>query len=129
GRSRRSPLFRATTAFRPGSLSPQALALAWLDWASHLAASPGKQAELARLALQQAGMLAHYAQQSLAATGWKALSANTADASTPDAPLPDRRFSDSLWQQYPYSVLQQSFLMQRSEEHTSELQSRENLVC
>lgn len=104
---------QAMLARATGSLSPQALALAWLDWASHLAASPGKQAELARLALQQAGMLAHYAQQSLAATGWKALSANTADASTPDAPLPDRRFSDSLWQQYPYSVLQQSFLMQQ----------------
>ena len=44
------------TAVAPafGNLSPIALSLAWADWAWHLAASPGRQLELAALASQLA---------------------------------------------------------------------------
>ena len=42
----------AATAF--GNLSPIALGLAWADWAWHLAASPGRQIELAALAAKLA---------------------------------------------------------------------------
>ena len=38
---------RATAA-----ISPTALGLAWADWASHLASSPGKQAELVQKAVR-----------------------------------------------------------------------------
>ena len=41
--------FHASQARAFASLSPASLSLAWLDWAMHLAASPGKQTELLRL--------------------------------------------------------------------------------
>ena len=46
--------FHASQARAFASLSPASLNLAWLDWATHLTASPGKQAELLRLATRDA---------------------------------------------------------------------------
>lgn len=43
----------ATAARFTNGLSPIALSLAWADWALHLAASPGRQLELTKLAWQQ----------------------------------------------------------------------------
>ena len=84
-----------------GGLSPISLSLAWADWATHLALSPGKQAEL----------------------GWKAgrkwmhllraMAPHSSDdvEAQPLEPLPqDRRFSAPDWQQFPYSLYAQSFL-------------------
>jgi len=47
-------LARAVQAGASASISPQSLLLAWTDWASHLASSPGKQSELMSLAAEQA---------------------------------------------------------------------------
>ena len=48
----------ALLARKSGSLSPVSSLLAWQDWAAHLAASPGKQMDLAHLATSQAQALA-----------------------------------------------------------------------
>lgn len=99
---------QAMLALATGSLSPQSLTLAWLDWASHLAASPGKLAELTQLAIEQADTLNRYAHQSLSATVRHAVDNRLP---LPPAPMQDRRFRDPLWQEFPYSVMQQGFLM------------------
>src|SRR5690554_6804715 len=85
---------QAMLARLTGSVSPQSIALAWLDWASHLATSPGKLTELTQLAMEQANALGNYARESMVATSRRALSA---DSEMPAPPLPDRRFKDPLW--------------------------------
>ena len=106
---------QAMLARMSGSLSPQSLALAWLDWASHLAGSPGKQAELLHLALQQSAALCGYISQSVAAAYPQYLTPAGVDAGAtvqaPEPPIPDRRFRAPQWQQFPYNVVQQAFLM------------------
>lgn len=101
---------QAMLAIATGSLSPQSIALAWFDWASHLATSPGKLAELAQLPMQDAVTLARYMQESLTAAGRKIMDS---PAEPPEPPIADRRFKDPLWHEYPYNVLQQAFLMQQ----------------
>src|SRR5690606_14293199 len=91
-----------------GSLSPQSISLAWMDWASHLANSPGKLTELAQLAMQQANTLNNYTHASLVAVNQQAV---LGEAKAPDLPIQDRRFRDPLWQQFPYNVMHQAFLM------------------
>ena len=61
--------FHASQARAFASLSPASLNLAWLDWATHLTASPGKQAELLRLAIIHQIDLAHYLYDCLRASG------------------------------------------------------------
>lgn len=112
---------QAMLARMSGSLSPQSIALAWLDWASHLAGSPGKQAELVHLALEQSATLSGYIGRSLAAAYPEGLRprkgktlfglAAAEGAEPPEPPIQDRRFQAPQWQQFPYSVLQQAFLM------------------
>nr|WP_281249201.1 alpha/beta fold hydrolase [Acuticoccus yangtzensis] len=82
-------------------LSPAALAGAYLDWASHLAFSPGKQMELAASAFSKFTRLTDYAGR--AAFG---------EANTPVATaLPqDHRFRAKGWANWPFNVMQQSFL-------------------
>ena len=72
--------------------------LALADWASHLAISPGRQQALFEKALGLQAQLALFTQQAL----------TQADA---PAPVQDRRFADAAWQQWPFNVLQQSFLL------------------
>src|SRR5690606_37643509 len=83
--------------------SPAALATAYLDWASHLAASPGKQMQLVEKAGRKWLRLAHYAARcTLHAAG------------TPPCiePLPqDKRFVGEAWQRWPYNLIYQSFLL------------------
>ncbi|ENO89357.1 PHA/PHB synthase family protein [Thauera linaloolentis] len=86
------------------SISPHSVLLAWMDWATHLAASPGKCLELARLAIEQAGQMQAYLHECLAGLH------EDADAGVAP-PLEDRRFRDPAWQRWPFNVLHQSFLM------------------
>lgn len=83
-------------------LSPQALALAFFDWSIHLAAAPGKRAELAYKATRKAQrLLAHLATSAL-------------DPKAPPCiePLPgDNRFSGEGWQTFPYNIWSQAFLL------------------
>ncbi|NLC36525.1 MAG: alpha/beta fold hydrolase [Alcaligenaceae bacterium] len=99
---------QAMLARLSGSLSPQSVALAWMDWASHLAASPGKLTELTQLAMEQANTLGNYTRESLIAANQQLL---TSDTPSPVPPIQDRRFKDPLWQTFPYNVMQQAFLM------------------
>jgi polyhydroxyalkanoate synthase len=83
-------------------LSPAALALAFGDWAMHLAGAPGKQAELARKAarkwLRYANFLGH-AMQGM-------------DCPRCIEPLPqDSRFANEAWRQWPFNAIHQGFLL------------------
>ncbi|MFM7760167.1 MAG: PHA/PHB synthase family protein [Burkholderiaceae bacterium] len=75
-------------------LSPMSLALACIDWAMHLAVSPGKQLQLAQRAMQ---LTLDELQRPL----------NESNAS--GASKDDARFTDSAWSQWPYSTLKDSF--------------------
>ncbi len=77
-------------------LSPTALGLAWLDWAAHLANAPFRRLGLARMALHQARRLAEGA-----ATGTPVIAPSRGD----------RRFAAPGWQNPPFHLLQQAFLL------------------
>jgi polyhydroxyalkanoate synthase subunit PhaC len=82
-------------------ISPAALALAWTDWTLHLAESPGKWARLCEKALRKAGRFGDYA--ACAAAG---------ECAPCIDPLPqDRRFGADAWQQWPFNVIHQGFLL------------------
>lgn len=107
---------QALLARASGSISPQSVMLAWLDWASHLATSPGKMAALSHLAVEQSAAFARYAQQSMAAAGRATLDSNGMAANVPEVTQPeplvtDRRFRDPEWQNYPFNVFHQAFLL------------------
>mgnify|MGYP000915902713 CR=1 FL=1 len=87
------------------SISPESSLLAWTDWASHLANSPGKQSEL----LAFAGALSEQWMSLLK----KGLVSPDQEAAAPE-PLPanDRRFNDPAWDQWPYNLYRSSFLIQ-----------------
>ncbi|MFT3804275.1 MAG: alpha/beta fold hydrolase [Burkholderiaceae bacterium] len=88
------------------SLSPIAGLLALIDWASHLAISPGKQFDLLRRGFDNAQRLSRYARD-------RAFAA----ASDPKArdsvakPTDDRRFADEDWQHWPFDLTHQAFLL------------------
>ncbi|THF61699.1 PHA/PHB synthase family protein [Pseudothauera rhizosphaerae] len=88
------------------SISPHSALLAWADWATHLAASPGKRLELARLAFEQAGQLQAYLCECVAGL-------HEGEESTASPPVDDRRFRDPTWDHWPFNLLHQSFLMQQ----------------
>jgi polyhydroxyalkanoate synthase len=90
--------FRAAIAGATGGLSPTAMADAWADWAIHLAASPGKRAELFMSGYLKAWRLALYA-----AAGGQCEPCVRA--------LPqDRRFEAEAWREQPFGLIAQSFL-------------------
>ncbi len=92
-------------------LSPAALMAAYLDWAVHLAAAPGKRLQLldkaARKAMRFANHAWHYAQKN--------------EPCEPCIePLPqDRRFSHPGWQHWPFNFLYQGFLLQQQWWHNA----------
>nr|WP_239031974.1 alpha/beta fold hydrolase [Paroceanicella profunda] len=94
---------RAALARSSGGLSPAALTGHYLDWAMHLAASPGKQTALMVKALRKAARFRDYLAAGLTGDG-------TQEPCI--APLPqDRRFRDPAWQQPPFNLYYQSFLL------------------
>ena len=97
----RSAFARATVG-----RSPMSLLLAWVDWLGHLSIAPALQVRLLEAGLQQTMQLARYA-SSCALHG---------PHNEPCiAPLPqDKRFSDPAWSQWPFNVIQQSFLLQQA---------------
>jgi len=83
-------------------IAPSALAAAWTDWATHLAAAPGKQMELAEKAFRKSGKLAQSCVRC----------ATEQCPPTCIEPLPqDHRFRGEAWQRWPYNVIHQSFLL------------------
>ena len=101
----------ASLAYFTLGLSPAALGSAYLDWATHLAASPGKQAQLAVKASRKALRLAR----------WMGQCALEGGASEPCIePLPqDHRFVGEAWRRWPYNLLYQSFLLQQQWWHNA----------
>ena len=94
-------MLRAALGRLTFGISPAALTLAWADWALHLAQSPGKWARLAEKAVHKAGRFSSYAA--------RAVTGNPEPCITP---LPqDRRFRAEGWQQWPFNVIQQGFLL------------------
>lgn len=101
----------AALARLTGGLSPAAMWAAYLDWAAHLAASPGKQAELADKAARKSVRLARYLAQ--AAQGCE----NAQDCI---APLPqDKRFAEAAWGLWPYNAMSQAFLLNQQWWHNA----------
>jgi polyhydroxyalkanoate synthase len=95
-------IFHATVAKATHGISPSALALAFTDWWLHLASAPGKQIELAQKAARKAVRLAVHAGRTTAHP----------DHETCIEPLAhDKRFDDPLWQQAPYNLIYQNFLL------------------
>ena len=96
---------RAQLAKRTSSLSPVSLQLAFWDWLGHMAGSPGKQSELAMLAVQQASRLAGYMQQAVMAMP------GCPTQQCVELPAHDRRFQDPAWRNWPFNLWHQSFLL------------------
>ena len=94
-----------------GGLSPAALSGAYMDWAAHLAFSPGKQAQLAGKALRKWSRLANFG---------AACCAFGAKPAPCIEPLPqDRRFSAEEWKGWPYNFMHQTFLLQQQWWHNA----------
>ncbi len=85
----------AAVAKTTSGLSPSVLAEAWMDWAAHLAVSPGKQLHLMEQALRNAQAL------------WTASLGASKPEGSP-AQNPDRRFASDAWQKYPFNVWSQA---------------------
>jgi polyhydroxyalkanoate synthase len=96
-------LFHAALAPLTFGISPISLSQAWWDWALHLAASPGKQQEVATKAWEKLARLQHFL---------ACCAPEKADPSSCISPLPqDRRFLHPSWQHFPYNAMHQSFLL------------------
>ena len=86
-----------------GGISPAALLLAYLDWLSHLAASPQRQIEIAQEALVDAKRFGEASQRffSPGQGPWSLIK-----------PQPqDKRFGRPEWEQPPFNLMAQAFLL------------------
>ncbi len=94
-----------------GGLSPAALMQAYSDWATHLAAAPGKRLQLVDKAARKTLRFGNYA-----------LRYAVEGPSTQDCiePLPqDRRFAAEEWRQWPFNFISQAFLLQQQWWHNA----------
>ncbi len=117
----------ATAARFTVGLSPAALAEAYMDWATHLAWSPGKRMQLVEKSTKKAVRLLHH-------MGRCALQGSSTEPCI--VPLPqDRRFDSPSWQHWPYNIIYQSFLLQQQWWHNATTgvrgvtQQHENVVA
>ncbi|MEZ5934947.1 MAG: alpha/beta fold hydrolase [Alphaproteobacteria bacterium] len=94
--------FKAGLARLTNGISPAGMTALYVDWLAHLALSPGKQLQLVEKAARKSARLALYLGQT----------ASGVNAPPCIEPLPqDRRFRHESWQQWPFNLLYQSFLM------------------
>jgi polyhydroxyalkanoate synthase len=84
---------------------PAAIVDAFMDWAVHLAISPGKQVELATREARKWARLTQFASRC-------ALVGGTGKPCIEPFPQ-DRRFAEREWSQWPFNLVQQSFLLQQ----------------
>ena len=90
-------------------LSPASLIGAYTDWLVHLAIAPGKQQELLHKAARKALRLA-----------LQGLKGPAAGAAPCIEPLPqDRRFAAPEWQQWPFNLIYQAFLLNQQWWHNA----------
>jgi polyhydroxyalkanoate synthase len=95
----------AEAARLTAGLSPAAVLGAYLDWAAHLAFSPGKRMALASHALQAMSRLAVYAAHC-------GLHGEGCERCLEPAPN-DKRFAGDDWREWPFNVIHQAFLLQQ----------------
>jgi len=94
---------RATIARTTLGISPAALWSAYMDWALHLAMSPGKQGRLAEKAWTKWQRLARFG---------AAVCATRGNGERCIEPLPqDSRFDHPGWERFPFNLYSQSFLL------------------
>ncbi len=105
-------LHAAAARFTAG-LSPAALAQAHLDWATHLAFSPGKRLQLIDKAIRKTVRFVNYA--------WRCAPQGPEQPPQPCIePLPhDRRFAGEAWQKAPYNFINQAFLLNQQWWHNA----------
>jgi polyhydroxyalkanoate synthase subunit PhaC len=95
------PLKSALARLNNG-ISPASMAMAYVDWAAHLAVSPSKQSKLASSAFQKTLAWLTYAGQAAAQPDCPA-------CVTP--PAEDKRFNHAAWQVPPFNAMAQGFLL------------------
>lgn len=101
----------ATIGRVTGGLSPAAVTNAYVDWAMHLAFSPGKQSELVSKAARKWVRLIRYVAN---------CTLRQDQAELCIAPLPqDRRFTAPEWRCWPYNLIHQSFLLHQQWWHNA----------
>ena len=101
----------ATIARVTNGLSPAALAHAYLDWATHLAYSPGKRMQLVDKAIRKAVRFVNYTCRCAMESGKTELCIE---------PLPqDKRFVGEAWQKWPYNFIYQAFLLNQQWWHNA----------
>ncbi|HKM64052.1 MAG TPA: alpha/beta fold hydrolase [Acidisphaera sp.] len=92
-------------------LSPAEVIESWVDWGLHLWASPGRQMWLAWKAARKGLRFGEFVQQCLMQGG---------HADPVIDPLPgDRRFLDPAWQNWPFNVYYQNFLLWQQLTHNA----------
>ena len=101
----------ASVARFTSGLSPAALASAYLDWATHLAAAPGKRLQLVDKAVRKTTRFANYACR-CALEGGKT-------ACCIEPLIQDRRFVGERWQQWPFNFIYQGFLLNQQWWHNA----------
>lgn len=90
-------------------LSPAAMMGAWADWALHLTFSPGKRLALIEKASHKGLRLAQHAAGRADCPGEPCIE-----------PLPqDKRFAAPEWQQWPFNLIYQSFLLNQQWWHNA----------
>jgi polyhydroxyalkanoate synthase subunit PhaC len=90
-------------------IAPSAVISAYMDWAVHLAMAPGKRWALALKAQRKFAKLASQAAIPFAAPGFPCIE-----------PLPqDKRFSAPAWQQWPFNLIYQAFLLEQQWWHNA----------
>jgi polyhydroxyalkanoate synthase len=99
-------LIHAAEGRMTAGISPTSMLLAYMDWAIHLANSPGKQGELVKKAIKKDSRFLSYVAKRLAHFGPEL------EGECCIEPLPqDKRFSSEGWRELPFSFYAQSFLL------------------
>ena len=94
-----------------GGLSPASLALAFWDWAAHIANAPGKRLQLLDKAARKSLRFGNYAYR---------YAVEGAGAEPCIEPLPqDHRFRSDEWHKWPFNFLYQGFLLQQQWWHNA----------
>lgn len=103
-------LFHAVMGRFTAGISPASLALAYFDWVLHLSQSPGKQQTLNEKALRKSVRMLLYMARHLSGH-------ECGPCITPL--IQDRRFRAEQWQQWPFCVIYQSFLLNQQWWHNA----------